>query len=140
MKNRKGSIEIVFLTFIICIFIILSFIVYILYVQITTYVIPIKQDLFYIVQNSYFSLNQNKLEYEDYIVNNNELRKRVHKILSINHPEVILSNIYYNYNNNKIYVEIIINIKPIVLGEYIKNIKIKIKDTIKLKMMEVKYE
>lgn len=138
MKNKKGSIEIIFFILIITILIILAFIIYILYVQITTYIVPIKQDLFYIVQNSYFSLNQNNLEYEDYMVDNNELKNKVNQILNINHPEATLSSIHYNYNENKIYVEVILKIKPIVLGNYIGNVKIRIKDIIKLKMMEVK--
>ena len=138
MKRKTGNVEIIFLMFIITVLIIFSFVIYVLYVQITTYIIPIKQDVFYIVQNSYLALNQNNLEYDDYVINSNELEHKVNVILKKNHPEAKVITILYDYNKNKVYIEIVINIKPIVLGDYIGNMNIKIKDEIKLKMMEVK--
>ena len=138
MKRKTGNVEIIFLMFIITVLIIFSFVIYVLYVQITTYIIPIKQDVFYIVQNSYLALNQNNLEYDDYVINSNELEHKVNVILKKNHPEAKVITIHYDYKKNKVYIEIVINIKPIVLGDYIGNMNIKIKDEIKLKMMEVK--
>lgn len=138
MRKTSGNVEIIFLMFIFSILIIVSFILYTIYVQINTYIIPIKQDLFYIVQNSYFSLSQSNLEYNDYAVDNNKLKDRVSKILKLNYPNVTLNNINYNYSENKVYVEVIVNVNPVVLSNYIGNIKIKMKDVVKLKMLEVK--
>ena len=138
IKNKKGSIEIIFLFIIVTILIIITFCIYILYIQITTQVTPIKQDMFYIVQNAYFSLNKESLEYNDYKIDNYKLYNKVNDILISNHPEVTLEKIYYYSIENCVYVEITVIVKPIVFKDYIGNIKLKIKDTIKLKMMDVK--
>lgn len=138
MRKNKGSIEIIFLLVILIVLLILTFCVYILYIQITTYIVPIKQDIFYIVQNAYFSLNNECLEYNDYEVDNNNLKSRVSEILLINYPESKLEKIYYNSQENTVDIEMSVVVEPMILKNYIGNIKLKIKDTIKLKMMEVK--
>lgn len=136
--RKQGNIEIIFLLFVTVILIILSFSLYMLYTQIVTYIIPIKQDLFYIVQNSYFSLNQNDLEYSTYYIDSNKLRDKVNDILNINYDNCKLKNIYYNYDKNKVFIEINVNIVPVVFKNKIGNFNITIKDEIKLKTMEVK--
>lgn len=136
--RKRGNIEIIFLIFIITILILISFIIYILYTQIVSYIVPIKQDLFYIVQNAYFSLNQSSLEYGDYIMDNEKLKNKVNQVIKANYPKAKLISIYYDYNENKVHIEIMVEINPIVLKNNIKDIKLKIKDVIKLKTMEVK--
>jgi len=138
INNKKGNAEIVFLVFVVTILIIFLFIIYILYIQITTYIIPIKQDLFYIVQNSYFALNQIKLEYQDYYINEGELKGKIYSILKTNYPKARINYVKYDYNVNKVRIEVIVPIKPVILQDYIGDINFKIRDNIKLKTMEVK--
>lgn len=137
-KNyKKGNIEILFLTVLIfCIIIIIS-ITYILYIQINTFVYPIKQDLFYIVQNSYMSLNKEKLSYYEYDINQEILNEKVSKIIKLNYNNVDLEYLKYNKESGNVEIVVVVEIKPFVLSSQIGNIKLKIKDNIKLKMMEV---
>lgn len=137
LNKKIGNIEIVFMLFLFMIMMILSFIIYMLYTQIMTYVLPPKQDLFYIVQNAYLSLNKNELEYNYYEIDENTLRQKVEQILSLNYTYCKLDNIIYYKDQNKVFVEITVFIEPIILKDYLGNFKLKIKDIIKLKMMEV---
>lgn len=138
MKTKRGNVEIIFMLIVIILLFVLTFSVYILYIQITTYVIPVKQDIFYIVQNAYLSLNKDGLEYSDYEINNYNLTKRVNEILKLNYPKCELKTIYYIKSSNRVHVQVCVNIKPIILSGYIGDLKLNITDNIKLKMMEVK--
>ena len=59
---KKGNIEVTFLSMIFVFLIIVLMIVYFLHMQINLQIYPIKQDIFYIVQNSYFSMDINDLQ------------------------------------------------------------------------------
>lgn len=137
MNKKSGHVEIIFLMLFITIIIVLVFSIYILYTQIVTNITPIKQDLFYIVQNSYLSLNKNDLEYNEYSIDNSTLEERVGKVLENNHSNCKLESISYDINSNIVHVRIVINIEPIILNNYIGNLQLFIEDDIKLKMMEV---
>ncbi len=137
-KFKKGNIEVFFITILFMILIISISVIYILYIQINTYIYPIKQDVFYIVQNSYMSLNKEKLSYYEYDVDAEELNQRIKNLIELNYDNVEIEKINYNGDINKIEITILVNIKPILLTNQIGNINLKINDTIKLKMMEVK--
>lgn len=137
-KFKKGNIEVFFITILFMILIISISVIYILYIQINTYIYPIKQDVFYIVQNSYMSLNKEKLSYYEYDVDAEELNQRIKNLIELNYDNVEIEKINYNVDLNKIEITISVNIKPILLTNQIGNINLKINDTIKLKMMEVK--
>lgn len=138
-KNKKGNIEIIFLTcFILATFIILSSI-YILYVQINSIIYPIKQDIFYIVQNAYFSINKDKLAYYVYSVDEKILKSKIEELIKLNYPNknIEISEISYNNDKNTVDIELTLKMDPLILKEKINKISINIKDSIKLKMMEV---
>ena len=137
MNSKKGHIEIIFLVFSLLIMSILLFCVYILHTQITTSIVPVKQDLFYIVQNSFMSLKENSLEYNEYDVDETLLKEQVSSILERNYSNCKLDNIEYDMNNKTVHVEVIANVKPVVLNRYLGNLNLRISDDIKLKMMEV---
>lgn len=127
-----------FLMILIIFMLTLSFGIYLLYTQITSYVIPPMQDIFYIVQNSYFSLNKDDLSYNMYTVDSNILRNKVENILKKNYSYCSLDDINFDKNQKKVYVKINIKIEPVFLKNYIGNINLKYKDVVKLKNMEVK--
>lgn len=137
-KFKKGNIEVFFITILFMIMIISISVMYILYIQINTYIYPIKQDVFYIVQNSYMSLNKEKLSYYEYDVDAEELNQRIKNLIELNYDNVEIEKINYNGDLNKIEVTVLVNFKPVLLTNQIGNINLKINDTIKLKMMEVK--
>lgn len=137
-KTKKGNIEIVFLLLLFTLLVIMSFCIYILQIQVATYVLPPKQDLFYIVQNAYLSLDSGKLEYNQYDMDEQALKQRVEEILYLNYHYCHLDQISYNQSEKTVDIEISVDIEPIVLKNYIGSLKRKIKDTIKLKTMEVK--
>lgn len=134
---KKGSIETFFMAILFIVMIISMSVIYILYIQINTYVYPIKQDIFYIVQNAYISLNKEKLSYYEYDINEFELNERITELMNLNHNNVNVEKIEYNENSNEVEIIVLVNFKPILLTNQIGNVKLKIKDTIKLKMMEV---
>ena len=137
-KFKKGNIEVFFITILFMILIISISVIYILYIQINTYIYPIKQDVFYIVQNSYMSLNKEKLSYYEYDVDVEELNQRIKNLIELNYDNVEIEKINYNGDLNKIEVTILVNFNPILLTNQIGNVNLRINDTIKLKMMEVK--
>jgi hypothetical protein len=136
--NKKGNIEILFLTLVIFFLMVVFSVLYILYVQINTFVYPIKQDLFYIVQNAYLSLNKDELSYYNYDIDEYVLNDKVAQVIKLNYDDVNLESLKYNKNTKNVEVIVNIKIKPIVLSNKIGNITLKVKDNIKLKMMEVK--
>lgn len=136
--NKKGNVEILFLTLIVFFLMVVFSVLYILYVQINTFVYPIKQDLFYIVQNAYLSLNKDELSYYNYDIDEYVLNDKVAQIIKLNYDDVNLESLRYNKNTKNVEVIVNIKIKSIVLSNKIGNINLKVKDNIKLKMMEVK--
>lgn len=135
--NKIGSIEIVFLAIIFTLLIIILMAIYFLYMQINLQVYPIKQDIFYIVQNSYFAINIEELAYNNYIVDESVLKDKIQSLIGINYSNVVIENLIYDKNINKIKIELKIEISPIILKKYIGNINITVYDEIKLKTMDV---
>lgn len=111
--------------------------IYFLYMQINLQVYPIKQDIFYIVQNSYFAINIEELAYNNYIVDESVLKDKIQSLIGINYSNVVIENLIYDKNINKIKIELKIEISPIILKKYIGNINITVYDEIKLKTMDV---
>lgn len=139
MKSKLGSAQILILMIIIIIFLITISIIILLYFQINKIVYPIKQDLFYIVQNSYLSIDKENLSMSNYKIDSEILKYKIEQLMINRYPntKVILKSIKYDDINNKVNIEIILDIEPIVLKSNIKTIKLLIKDTIKLNEMEV---
>lgn len=137
--NNKGNAYILFITITFSITILFFLIIFMLFMQINNQVYKLKQDVFYIVQNSYFSLNQESFSYSDYIIDNKELFEKVNYIMQKNNPDgnVKIISMYYDYKKNKVNISYALKLKPVVLGDIIKDININFNDDIKLKGMEV---
>ena len=137
--NNKGNAYILFITITFSITILFFLIIFMLFMQINNQVYKLKQDVFYIVQNSYFSLNQESFSYSDYIIDNKELFEKVNYIMQKNNPDgnVKIISMYYDYKKNKVNISYTLKLKPVVLGDIIKDININFNDDIKLKGMEV---
>lgn len=139
-KSKRGNVEIIFLTIFVVILLIILSATYICYLQINSIIYPIKQDLFYIVQNSYFSLDKEELSYSNYEINEVELRMKIDRIISLNYPNknVKIENVSFNKLTETVDIEIEIILRPIILSNKIGSLKIFMVDKIKLKNMEVK--
>lgn len=140
MKYKKGSIEITIMMIFIIIICILLTVVYLLYWQVNTVLSSMKVDIFYICQNSYFSLNKEELAYSNYEIDLELLNEKITKLLKLNYynNNVKINNINYDYKNKEIKIDIDVEIIPLALEQIIGRVKINIKDNIKLKLMEVK--
>lgn len=137
MSGKKGNIYVVCLTLFILIITIITFMILMLNVQINTEIYAIKQDLFYIVQNSLLSLNDNELSYGVYLVDEKELKERISSIIKNNYGgKATLENIKYLEGENRVYIEVLLNLEPIVLSSKIGNVKLKVNDEVKLKLLE----
>lgn len=135
MLTKKGNIQILSITMFFIILIIFLSIYYIFWAQINYYIYPIKKDLFYIVQNSLISFVKKELEYYNYVLDGADLNKKLKTIIEKNYGnKVTLGDLYYNYNDNCIYIGVKIKVKTLIFN---KNFILVVKDKIKVKMMEV---
>ncbi|MEG2348102.1 MAG: hypothetical protein RSB67_00450 [Clostridia bacterium] len=115
---KKGNIEIIALTFFVLVILIIIFLFFSLYIQINSFIYPIKQDLFYIVQNAAISMNEKELSYYNYLVDENTLKKKIEKIIEKNYgAKVKLSEISYDKQDNKVNIEVYVIVDPIVLNK-----------------------
>lgn len=138
-KNKKnlGNVEILFVTFFIIVLISSVCVFYILYTQINYSIYPIKQDLFYIVQNAYFSFDNKELGYYNYSINEEMLKEKIMFLLYKNHNGVCLESLKYDNSKNVVVIKVSVKIKPIILSSIIGDKIIVINEEVKLKNMEV---
>lgn len=133
----KGNIEIVFVVIAAGILIVIISAIYLLASQINISVLPIKQDLFYIVQNAYLSLDNKELEYSSYYVDESILMDKIQILLMKNHENINIESLAYDSNSNKVNIKLKAKIKPVIMSGIIGEIDIYIYDKIKVKLMDV---
>lgn len=134
---KKGNIEVTFLSMIFVFLIIVLMIVYFLHMQINLQIYPIKQDIFYIVQNSYFSMDINELAFNNYVVDEKILKEKIQNLININYDNVVIEQLEFDKNIKKVKIKLKVSVSPIILKNYIGDINIIIYDEIKLKTMDV---
>ena len=134
---KKGNIEVTFLSMIFVFLIIVLMTVYFLHMQINLQIYPIKQDIFYIVQNSYFSMDINELAFNNYVVDENILKEKIQNLININYDNVLIEQLEFDKNIKKVKIKLKVSVSPIILKNYIGDINIIIYDEIKLKTMDV---
>lgn len=134
---KKGNIEVTFLSMIFVFLIIVLMTVYFLHMQINLQIYPIKQDIFYIVQNSYFSMDINELAFNNYVVDEKILKEKIQNLININYDNVVIEQLEFDKNIKKVKIKLKVSVSPIILKNYIGDINIMIYDEIKLKTMDV---
>lgn len=134
---KKGNIEVTFLSMIFVFLIIVLMTVYFLHMQINLQIYPIKQDVFYIVQNSYFSMDINELAFNNYVVDEKILKEKIQNLININYDNVVIEQLEFDKNIKKVKIKLKVSVSPIILKNYIGDINIIIYDEIKLKTMDV---
>lgn len=138
LKSKKGSVEILFLSIFVISCIAMLAVYGMMIAQINAQVYPIKQDVFYVVQNAYFALNKEELSYENYVVDEKVLFEKVSYLFAQNYNNVQVQNIRIHTALQQIEVVLEVTIKPVLLSDFIGDITITIKDKVNIKMMEVK--
>lgn len=128
IKNKSGSIEILFICVILVFFMTVFAYVFFLNSKINVTVYRVKQDLYNIVQNVILSFNKQELSYNNYVINEEEMSSRVAKIIDLNYKEASLK--YLNYNKEENEVNIIVSIS---IGNKI----VDVKQNVKLKLMQI---
>lgn len=134
---KKGNIEVTFLSMIFVFLIIVLMIVYFLHMQINLQIYPIKQDIFYIVQNSYFFMDINELAFNNYVVDEKILKEKIQNLININYDNVVIEQLEFDKNIKKVKIKLKVSVSPIILKNYIGDINIMVYDEIKLKTMDV---
>ena len=134
---KKGNIEVTFLSMIFVFLIIVLMTVYFLHMQINLQIYPIKQDIFYIVQNSYFSMDINELAFNNYVVDEKILKEKTQNLININYDNVVIEQLEFDKNIKKVKIKLKVSVSPIILKNYIGDINIMVYDEIKLKTMDV---
>ena len=134
---KKGNIEVTFLSMIFVFLIIVLMTVYFLHMQINLQIYPIKQDIFYIVQNSYFSMDINELAFNNYVVDEKILKEKIKNLININYDNVVIEQLEFDKNIKKVKIKLKVSVSPIILKNYIGDINIMVYDEIKLKTMDV---
>lgn len=138
MNGKRGNIYIISVSLFIVVLVFLTFTILMLNIQINSKIYSVKQDLFYMVQNSLLSLNNNDLALSYYDIDQQKLFDRISIIINKNYNgTVTLDKVVYNKVQNKVYIEVILKLKPIVFENRIKEVKLKIKDEVKLKLLEI---
>ena len=135
--NKQGNIEVIFLVIIFLIFIVILMIIYFLYMQINIQIFPLKQDIFFIVQNAYFSINMEELAYNNYLVDEVILKDKIQNLISINYNNVFIEKLSYDKYVNKVKINLKVDIYPIILEKFIGKFSVNIYDEVKLKTMDV---
>lgn len=135
--NKRGNIEVIFLVVIFLIFIVILMIIYFLYMQINIQIFPLKQDIFFIVQNAYFSINMEELAYNNYLVDEVILKNKIQNLISINYNNVFIEKLSYDKYVNKVKINLKVDIYPIILEKFIGKFSVNIYDEVKLKTMDV---
>ena len=134
---KKCNIEVTFLSMIFVFLIIVLMTVYFLHMQINLQIYPIKQDIFYIVQNSYFSMDINELAFNNYVVDEKILKEKIQNLININYDNVVIEQLEFDKNIKKVKIKLKVSVSPIILKNYIGDINIMVYDEIKLKTMDV---
>ena len=136
-RNRKGSIELLCFTLLICTWIILVSVYVMLNIQINAQIYPIKQDLFFFVQNAYFAFHQQSLEYENYSVEQAVLQQKIIHLISEKYTEVEVTKLYWDASQKQVKIQLIVKIRPVILSKMIGEIPVIVTEEVKLKMMDV---
>ena len=138
---KKGNSIIIVMIFIFLIVFILSMLAfYLLYYQSNLIISKVRQDMFYIVQNTSFSINKNNFKYYNYEIDENLMKQKINTLINLNYNgKVTINNIIYDYSKNAVNISYTIHFKPVVFTSIIGNTKdINLSDQIKIKSMEVK--
>lgn len=140
MNSRRGSVEVFILAITVLTMFIILTTIFLLYVQINSCISNVKSDLFYITQNAYLAADYQELAYANYKINESILQEKIILLLQLNHPnyDISINEIKYEYESNSVLIDINLLVKPIVLKRLIGNISLKLKENVKLKLMEVK--
>jgi len=138
--SKRGNGIIIVMIFIFLLFFILSMIsFYILHFESNLIIDKVKQDVFYIVQNAFFSINKNDFKYYSYKIDENLMKQRINSLIYLNYNDKVkVNSIKYDYAKNMVYIHYEIEFEPVVFKNDIGNRKITLEDNIKLKSMEVK--
>ncbi len=140
MNSKKGSIELYILAITVIIFSIILISIFLLYIQINSCIYNVKSDLFYIAQNAYIGADYVELAYSNYEIDDKVLKETITKLLVLNHPnyKFVINEIKYEHLSRNVLIDINLIVEPIILNNLIENISLNIKDSVKLKLMEVK--
>lgn len=138
--NKKGNGIIIVMIFIFLLFFILSMIsFYILHFELNLIIDKVKQDVFYIVQNAFFSINKSDFKYYSYGIDEIVMKQRINSLINLNYNDKVkINSIKYDYVKNTVYIKYEIEFDSVVFRNAIGNKKITLEDNIKLKSMEVK--
>lgn len=135
--RKKGSIEILCLTLFMTIMILITGTLYFLYMQINGQVMPIRKDIFYIVQNAFFSLKPEELAYENYVVDQSELSQRITTLITNSYHYVSVEEVLYHETQKQVALTLRVTVTPILLSRNIGNISLVLHEKVKLRNMEV---
>lgn len=140
MGSKRGNVEIFILSITILLMLVILTSVFLLHIQINTCIYNIKSDLFYISQNAYLAADHEELAYSNYEVNDELLSEKIEYLIKLNHSnyDFYINEIKYDYINKNVLININLLINPIVLKDMIGIISLNIKETVKLRLMEVK--
>ena len=138
---KKGNSIIIVMIFIFLIVFILSIMAfYLLYYQSNLIISKVRQDMFYIVQNTFFSINKHNFKYYNYEIDESLMKQKINTLINLNYNgKVDINNLTYDYSKNAVIVNYTIHFNPVVFTSIIDDTKdINLSDQIKIKGMEVK--
>lgn len=137
-RGKGGTIlPIYIIVLFIIIIMIFIFVIFAFKMTISSKVISVRNDLFYISQNCQMALNRSSLEYNEYVMDKNEMVKIAQKIIDKNYSgDVSLEYIDYDSTKNLIKIRVNLKVKPIIKIGNMEEKYVPIEGTYKLKLME----
>ncbi len=143
MKLKNGKKGSLLLTYVVALFIvvliIIIFVIFAFQISISSKILTIRKDLFYISQNCFMAFDKTALEYNEYIMDNTKMKEIVSDIIFKNYDgTVTLKDVSYDKNTNEVKISVNIKISPIIKTNYINEVIVPLEEKYKLKLMEGK--
>ena len=142
VNSKRGNILIIWICLAMVVVMFIFFNMYVLYSQVDLQINEVRKDIFYIVQNSFFSMDMNEFKYYSYKVDSNVMKDKISELIYLNYKNrVNVESVSYDFNNNNVLIKYNVNFYPVVFKNLIgESLQFNFVDNVKLKNMEVLYE
>lgn len=142
VNSKRGNILIIWICLAMVVVMFVFFNMYVLYSQVDLQINEVRKDIFYIVQNSFFSMDMNEFKYYSYKVDSNVMKDKISELIYLNYKNrVNVESVSYDFNNNNVLIKYNVNFYPVVFKNLIgESLQFNFVDNVKLKNMEVLYE
>ena len=88
VNSKRGNILIIWICLAMVVVMFIFFNMYVLYSQVDLQINEVRKDIFYIVQNSFFSMDMNEFKYYSYKVDINVMKDKISELIYLNYKKL----------------------------------------------------